>query len=191
MDTEHLCLLFLSKSYFLSNNCYFGCLHLGVSKNIRTPKWMVKIMENPTNTSMIWGENPPIFGNIHLCFSWNSSGVASLPEFLVSSRFRRRRFRGRFFLGKIFVQQKNHQVPNFYQPFASSPLLFVPPKKVETPTQPLKTSSQPIQAIHTSLVTSQLCKMTVSGGRAKRGTKWICTVFFAANWTRPWQLPAE
>ncbi len=31
---------------------------MGVSKNRDTPKWMVKIMENPW---MIWGYPPPIF----------------------------------------------------------------------------------------------------------------------------------
>ena len=31
----------------------------------KTPKWMVKIMENPIFQWMIWGENPTIFGNIH------------------------------------------------------------------------------------------------------------------------------
>ena len=39
---------------------------VGVSKNRGTPKWMVKIMENPMNKWMIWGENPPIFGNTHM-----------------------------------------------------------------------------------------------------------------------------
>ena len=33
-------------------------LHMGVSKNRDTPKWMVKIMENPIFYWMIWGENP-------------------------------------------------------------------------------------------------------------------------------------
>ena len=28
---------------------------MGVSKNTGTPKWMVKIMENPMNKWMIWG----------------------------------------------------------------------------------------------------------------------------------------
>ena len=32
---------------------------MGVSKNRGTPKLMVKIMENPINPWMIWGENPP------------------------------------------------------------------------------------------------------------------------------------
>ena len=35
--------------YDLVNN------HLGVSKNRGTPKWMVKIMENPMNKWKIWG----------------------------------------------------------------------------------------------------------------------------------------
>ena len=29
--------------------------YMGVSKNSGTPKWMVKIMENPMNKWMIWG----------------------------------------------------------------------------------------------------------------------------------------
>ena len=35
-------------------------IHIGVSKNrgILPPKWMVKIMENPMNKWMIWGETP-------------------------------------------------------------------------------------------------------------------------------------
>jgi len=36
---------------------------MDVSKNRGTPKWMVKIMENPMNKWMIWGENPTNFGN--------------------------------------------------------------------------------------------------------------------------------
>ena len=32
--------------------------YMGVSKNRGTPKWMVRIMENPMNKWMIWGENP-------------------------------------------------------------------------------------------------------------------------------------
>ena len=31
-----------------------------------TQNGMVKIMENPINPWMIWGENPTIFGNIHI-----------------------------------------------------------------------------------------------------------------------------
>ena len=33
----------------------------GVSKNTGTPKWMVKIMENPMNKWMIWGVLHPYF----------------------------------------------------------------------------------------------------------------------------------
>ena len=32
--------------------------HMGVSKNIGTPKWIVYFMENPMNKWMIWGETP-------------------------------------------------------------------------------------------------------------------------------------
>ena len=39
--------------------------HLGVSKNRDTPKWMVKIMKNPMNKWMIWGENP-LFSETHI-----------------------------------------------------------------------------------------------------------------------------
>ena len=42
---------------------------MGVNPKIggKPPKWMVKIMvPNPMNKRMIWGENPPIFGNIQM-----------------------------------------------------------------------------------------------------------------------------
>ena len=44
---------------------------LGVSKNRGTPKWMVKIMENPIKMDDLAG-NTPIFGNTHLetCTLW-------------------------------------------------------------------------------------------------------------------------
>ena len=35
-------------------------------KNSGTSKWMVYKGLNPINPWMIWGENPPIFGNTHL-----------------------------------------------------------------------------------------------------------------------------
>ncbi len=38
-----------------SQNCQ---VDMGVSKNKATPKWMVKIMENPMNKWMIWEETP-------------------------------------------------------------------------------------------------------------------------------------
>ena len=38
---------------------------MGVSKNRGTPKWMVKIVENPIKMDDLGG-NPTIFGNIHL-----------------------------------------------------------------------------------------------------------------------------
>ena len=34
---------------------------MGVSKNVGTPKWMVKIMEHPMNKWMIWGVLHPYF----------------------------------------------------------------------------------------------------------------------------------
>ena len=41
--------------------------HLGISKNSGTPKWMVKIRENPIKHGMIWG-GTPIFGSTPICF---------------------------------------------------------------------------------------------------------------------------
>ena len=37
-------------------------MDMDVSKNRGTPKWMVKIMENPIKHGMIWGGVPIIFG---------------------------------------------------------------------------------------------------------------------------------
>ena len=39
--------------------------NIGVSKNSGTPKWMVKIMENPSKMDDLGGK-PTIFGNIHM-----------------------------------------------------------------------------------------------------------------------------
>ena len=39
---------------------------MAVFENSGTPKWMVKIMENPLNPWMIWGYIPTIFGNIYM-----------------------------------------------------------------------------------------------------------------------------
>ena len=41
-------------------------IYMGVSKNSGTPKWMVKIMENPMNKWMIWGAHPYFGGNTHM-----------------------------------------------------------------------------------------------------------------------------
>ena len=51
--------------------------HMGVSKNRGTPKWMVKIMENPIKHGMIWGVNIPIFGLTPTCCSEMSSDLAT------------------------------------------------------------------------------------------------------------------
>jgi len=48
--------------------------YMGVSKNRCTPKWMVKIMENPIEMEKIWGGKPTIFGNIHICLSLDEDG---------------------------------------------------------------------------------------------------------------------
>ena len=67
-------------------------LHMGVSKNRGTPKWMVKIMENPIQMDDL--EGTKIFGNIHICFDlpspwrsphrprchWSHSEMARVPE---------------------------------------------------------------------------------------------------------------
>ena len=61
-------------SYFLQflqlskrMHLFFIHFHLGVSKNrYSTPKWMVKIMENPNKIGWFGGENPLFSGNTHL-----------------------------------------------------------------------------------------------------------------------------
>ena len=40
--------------------------HLGVSKNNGTPKWMVKIMENPIKMDDLEGKHPYLWFNTHL-----------------------------------------------------------------------------------------------------------------------------
>ena len=42
---------------------------MGVSKNSGTPKWMVKIMENPIKMDDLGG--PPLFGNTQMFWSRN------------------------------------------------------------------------------------------------------------------------
>ena len=45
---------------------------MGVSKNKGTPKWMVKIMENPIKMDDLGGK-PTIFGNIQMQkIHWNT-----------------------------------------------------------------------------------------------------------------------
>ena len=39
---------------------------MDVSKNRGTPKWMVKIMENPIKMGWFGGVNTPIFGTTHM-----------------------------------------------------------------------------------------------------------------------------
>ena len=40
-------------------------MYMGLCKNSDTPKWMVKIMENPIKMDDLGGK-PTIFGNIHI-----------------------------------------------------------------------------------------------------------------------------
>ena len=40
-------------------------INMGVSKNKGTPKWMVKIVENPIKMDDLGGK-PTIFGNTHM-----------------------------------------------------------------------------------------------------------------------------
>jgi len=44
---------------------FFWIDDMGVSKNWGTPKWMVKIMENPIKMDDLGGK-PTIFGNTHM-----------------------------------------------------------------------------------------------------------------------------
>ena len=49
-----------------ADSCEAGkIVSIGVSKNRGTPKWMVKIMENPIKMDDLGGK-PTIFGNIHI-----------------------------------------------------------------------------------------------------------------------------
>ena len=57
---------------------------MDVSKNRGTPKWMVKIMENPIKMGDLGGF-PPIFGNTHIAIS------TALPK-MVSNPISRSRF---------------------------------------------------------------------------------------------------
>ena len=50
--------------FFLEGSWYLN-VDMGVSKNRGTPKWMVKIMENPIKMDDLGGK-PTIFGNIHI-----------------------------------------------------------------------------------------------------------------------------
>ena len=61
----------------LVNTLYY----MGVSLNGGTPKWMVKIMENPIKMGDLGGK-PTIFGNIHM----DSSAVFN-PSYLVNRVF--------------------------------------------------------------------------------------------------------
>ena len=54
----------MSESKVKKTGLIFARIHLGVSKNRGTPKWMVKIMENPIKMDDLGGK-PTIFGNIH------------------------------------------------------------------------------------------------------------------------------
>ena len=53
----------------------------GVSKNRGTPKWMVKIMENPIFWWMILRGKPSIFGNIHISVAFFSDKFDIYPRF--------------------------------------------------------------------------------------------------------------
>ena len=52
----------------------FHLINMGVSKNRGTPKWMVKIMENPMNKWMIWGKTPLFLETPTYHFSLHMSG---------------------------------------------------------------------------------------------------------------------
>ena len=51
--------LFEGPNFFQQNVLRFETGKVSKNRGIYTPKWMVKIMENPINSWMIWGENPP------------------------------------------------------------------------------------------------------------------------------------
>ena len=50
-------------------------VNMGVSRNRGIPKWMVKIMENPINPWMIWGDFPHYFRkHPYTIFPWIRNG---------------------------------------------------------------------------------------------------------------------
>ena len=54
-------------------------LYIGASKNSGTPKWMVKIMENPINMDDLGGK-PTIFGNMdHMDCVFGIQNPSSFP----------------------------------------------------------------------------------------------------------------
>ena len=59
-------------------------MHLGISKNSGTPKWMVKIMENPIKMDDLGG-NTPIFGNIHFEVNLFIPRFVDLSKFILSN----------------------------------------------------------------------------------------------------------
>ena len=67
-----------------------------VSKTKGTPKWMVKIMENPITVR--WFGGTTIFGNIHIqiwCFKWKS--LEAFPPWISKCRvFTRMKFPGQW-----------------------------------------------------------------------------------------------
>jgi len=87
--------------------------HIGVSKNSgKTPKWMVKIMENPIKMDDLGGK-PTIFGNIHICENHyaqlrkNNFGV-EFPELFLAQKW----LRTRMFLS---TSKRKHVVQLFKQ----------------------------------------------------------------------------
>ena len=53
---------------------------MGVSKNRGTPKWMVKIMENPIKMYDFWGYCTTIFGNPHMGVPLNGGNPPKHPK---------------------------------------------------------------------------------------------------------------
>ncbi len=57
---------------------------MGVSKNKgKTPKWMVKIRENPMNKWMIWGETPLLL-DTPICTSLREGGILGFFQLLTN-----------------------------------------------------------------------------------------------------------
>ena len=102
--------------------------HMGISKNTGTPKWMVKIMENPyEQMDDLGGKTTPIFGltsilrsrlihccrSKHLNDSWRLVFFTSFLQFLVSPWPRERRTNEAFVLDhRSFVIQNITMIHN-------------------------------------------------------------------------------
>ena len=114
------------------------CINMGGSKHMGTPKWMVKIMENPIKMDDLGGK-PTIFGNIHITKwpkkrQWHHTNILdhpNPPQFAPQKRLRQSKplgFWGEGFMGpalKWIIKNREIQVSNYLEPSASINVSYV------------------------------------------------------------------